>query len=230
MKNANVSVIMPVFNEKATVQQIIDRILKLDFVSELIIVEDGSTDGTRQILMQNHLEPRVKIFFHEKNLGKGAAINTGLKEAKAEIIAIQDSDLEYNPEELRGLIEPITSGGASVVYGSRFSDIEASGMYFFNKLGNQLLTRIANLFFGCRLSDMETGYKVFKRAAIEGIEIKSRDFSVEPELTAKVLKRGFTICELPISYAGRGYRKGKKIKWVHGFSALWAILKYRFVD
>lgn len=230
MNNAKVSVIMPVFNERATVQQIIDRILKLDFVSELVIVEDGSQDGTRQILMQNHLEPRVRIFFHEKNAGKGAAINTGLKAAKGDIIAIQDADLEYSPEELRTLIQPILSGSCDVVYGSRFSDIRAAGMYLFNKLGNLILTWLTNLFYGCRLTDMETGYKVFKRPAIEGIEIRSRDFSIEPELTAKVLKRGFTICELPISYSGRGYRKGKKIKWVHGFSALWAILKYRFVD
>ncbi|MFZ5800780.1 MAG: glycosyltransferase family 2 protein [Candidatus Omnitrophota bacterium] len=230
MKNTSVSVIIPVFNETTTVQQIIDRILKLDFVRELVIVEDGSTDGTQELLKENPVDQRVKIFFHEKNSGKGVAINTGLKNATGEIIAIQDADLEYNPEELRRLIAPIVSGRAEVVYGSRFLDIRPSGMYFFNRLGNLALTFLTNLFYGCRLTDMETGYKVFKRSAVEGVEIKSRDFSVEPELTAKILKRRFTIYELPISYAGRGYGKGKKIKWIHGFSALWAILKYRFVD
>lgn len=221
---------MPVFNEKETILNIINKVLELNFLKELIVVEDGSTDGTRQVLERSKFDPRVKIVFHAKNLGKGRALQTGFELVEGEIVATQDADLEYDPYELKDLILPILERRTSVVYGSRFSKNKPHKIYFLHYLGNRFLTLFTNLLYGSSLSDMETGYKVFKRGVVKNIKIKSKDFSVEPELTAKILKRKFRIYEVPISYQARNYREGKKIKWIHGFKAIYTLIKFRFID
>lgn len=233
MKDKILSVVMPVYNEKETILTIIDKVLSLDIVKELIIVDDGSTDGTRELLKNSKFdESRVKIFFHDKNMGKGGALRTGFEKASADVIVIQDADLEYDPNEFREMIRPIEDEVADVVYGSRLSGGKPQRVYmFWHRVGNGFLTFLTNLLYNSTLSDMETCYKMFKRDVITGIKIKSNDFSVEPELTAKILKnKKLRIYEIPISYYGRSYEEGKKITWKHGFGALWALLKYRFMD
>lgn len=231
MSEKILSVVMPAYNEKNTILKIIDKVLRLDIVKELIIVDDGSTDGTRDIL-RGALDPRVKVILHEKNSGKGAALRTGFKATTGEIVTVQDADLEYDPNEFLEMAKPIVDGVADVVYGSRLSGGKPQRVYmFWHKAGNDFLTFIMNLLFNSTLSDIETCYKMFRRKVIDDISIRSNDFSVEPELTAKILKnKGLRIYEMPISYYGRNYAEGKKISWKHGFGALWAILKYRFVD
>lgn len=225
------SVVMPVFNERQTILEVIEKVLCLGFVKELIIVDDGSTDGTRELLSQTKSDKRVKLIFHQNNLGKGAALKSGFKEVSGGIVAIQDADLEYEPEELKALAAPILKGMADVVYGSRLSGGKPQRVYlFWHKVGNTFLSLLANLLYNTTLSDMETGYKVFKKEVIEAIDVKSRDFAVEPELTAKVFKKGCRVYEIPVSYYGRTYQEGKKITWKHGFGAIWALIKYRFVD
>lgn len=223
---------MPVYNEKNTVLKIMDKVLKLNMVKELIVVDDGSTDGTRDILAKASLDPRVKVMLHEKNSGKGSALRTGFKAATGEIVTVQDADLEYDPNEFVEMAKPIEDGMADVVYGSRLSGGKPQRVHmFWHKMGNGFLTFTMNLLFNSTLSDIETCYKMFRKKVIDGISIKSNDFSVEPELTAKILKdKALRIYEIPISYYGRSYSEGKKISWRHGFGALWAILKYRFVD
>jgi glycosyltransferase involved in cell wall biosynthesis len=225
------SVVMPVYNEKAMVLKTVEKVLKLDIVKELIIVDDGSTDGTRELLRNSRFDERVKMIFHEKNMGKGAALRTGFREATGEVVVMQDADMEYDPDELPILIKPIWDGVADVVYGSRLSGGKPQRVYlFWHKVGNDFLSFLTNLLYNTTLTDMETGYKAFRREVIKAIDIKSNDFSVEPELTAKVLKKELRVYEMPISYYGRNYAEGKKIRWYHGFGALWALLKYRFVD
>ncbi len=225
------SVVMPVYNEKETVRTIIDKVLRLDIVKELIIVDDRSVDGTSELLKNSRFDERVKVLYHEKNMGKGAALRTGFKEATGDIVATQDADLEYDPDELKLLVKPICDGVADVVYGSRLSGGRPQRVYlFWHKVGNDFLTFITNLLYNSTLSDMETGYKVFRKEVVQSLHIKSHDFSVEPELTAKVLKKNLRVYEMPISYYGRNYSEGKKIRWFHGFGALWALIKYRFVD
>ena len=230
--NEYLSVVMPVYNEKNTIEKIIEKVLKLDFVKELIIVDDGSTDGTKEILQKRTFGPKVKKFFHEKNLGKGAALQTGFKHATAEIVAIQDADLEYDPNEFRELTEPIKRGVADVVYGTRLSGGKPQRVYmFWHKLGNSVITFLMNILFNSTLSDIETCYKVFKKEVIQSLVIKSRGFSVEPEITAKILKKkNLRIYELPISYYGRTYQEGKKITWRHGIFAVVTIVWYRFFN
>lgn len=230
--NANLSVVMPVYNEKNTVLRIIDKVLKLDIVKEVIVVDDSSTDGTKELLKSTRLDPRVKTLFHEKNMGKGAALRTGFKNITGEVAVIQDADLEYDPNEFREMIRPIEEGVADVVYGSRLTGGKPQRVHlFWHRVGNDFLTFLTNLLYNTTLSDMETCYKMFKKDVISNINIRSNDFSVEPELTAKVLKnRKLRIYEMPISYYGRNYAEGKKINWTHGFGALWALLKYRFMD
>lgn len=230
MPESFLSVVIPVFNEKETILKVINKVLNLDFVKEVIVIEDGSTDGTRELLKEIKSDERVKIIFHDKNLGKGASLKDGFKEAKGRIIATQDADLEYDPDELKELTIPILEGLAEVVYGSRFLRRKPFKGYLLHRLANKFLTFITNLLYHSNLTDMETGYKVFKRNVIKEISIRSKDFSVEPELTAKILKRSFKIYEVPISYYGRIYAEGKKIKWIHGFSAIWTLLKYKFMD
>jgi len=226
------SVVMPVYNERETVLAIIDKVLALDFVRELLVVDDGSTDGTREILRGASFDERVKLLFHDRNRGKGAALRTGFAETKGEIVAIQDADLEYDPREFAEMIRPILDGVADVVYGSRLSGGKPQRVHlFWHKLGNGFLTFVTDLLYNTTLTDMETCYKMFRREVIATIRIESNDFSVEPELTAKICKnRQWRVYELPISYYGRSYAEGKKISWRHGFSALWTLLKYRFKD
>ena len=232
MKEKILSVVMPVYNEKNTVLKIVDKVLKLDMVRELIIVDDGSTDGTREALNEAKFDGRVKVVLHDKNMGKGAALRTGFRQATGDIVVVQDADLEYDPNEFVEMARPIEDGFADVVYGSRLSGGKPQRVYmFWHKLGNNFLTFMMNLLFNSTLSDIETCYKMFKKSVIDGISIKSNDFSVEPELTAKILKnKSLRVYEMPISYYGRSYAEGKKISWKHGFGALAAILKYRFMD
>ena len=230
--NECLSVVMPIYNEKRTVEKIIEKVLKLDFVKELIIVDDGSTDGTKELLKELELGPKIKKFFHEKNMGKGAALATGFKYVTAEIAAIQDADLEYDPNEFEELIAPIKRGAADVVYGTRLSGGKPQRVYmFWHKLGNSAITFLMNILFNSTLSDIETCYKVFKREVIQSLVIKSKGFSVEPEITAKILKmKNLRIYELPISYYGRTYHEGKKITWRHGISAVITLFWYRFFN
>ena len=232
MMEAILSVVMPVYNEKQTVLQIIDKVLKLEMVKELIIVNDCSTDGTGELLKKATFDSRVKIFFHDKNLGKGAALQTGFAKVTGAVVVIQDADLEYDPSEFIEMIRPIREGVADVVYGSRLSGGKPQRVYmFWHRIGNGFLTFLTNLLYNTTHSDMETCYKMFRREVIQQITIKSNDFAVEPELTAKIFKnKRLRVYELPISYYGRTYEEGKKISWRHGIGAMLALLKYRFMD
>ncbi|MHB9097113.1 MAG: glycosyltransferase family 2 protein [Syntrophales bacterium] len=233
MNTRNVlSVVIPVYNERATVLAIMEKVLKLDFIREIIVVDDGSTDGTREILNRVLPDDRVKVFFHDRNRGKGAALRTGFGHVTGEIVAIQDADLEYDPNEFVEMIKPIIEGVADVVYGSRLSGGKPQRVHlFWHRMGNGFLTFLTDLLYNTTLSDMETCYKMFRKSVIDTIRIDSDDFSVEPELTAKICKnKQWRVYELPISYYGRSYAEGKKISWRHGFSALWTLLKYRFTD
>ena len=226
------SVVVPVYNEKGTVLKIIDKVLCLDFVKEVIVVDDGSTDGTKELLQKAAFDGRVRTFFHDRNRGKGAALRTGFGHVTGEIVTIQDADLEYDPSEFIEMSKPIIEGVADVVYGSRLSGGRPQRVHlFWHRMGNGFLTFVTDLLYNTTLSDMETCYKMFRKSVLDGIRIKSDDFSVEPELTAKICKnKQWRIYELPISYYGRSYAEGKKISWRHGFSALWTLLKYRFTD
>jgi len=230
--SAALSVVMPVYNEVNTVLKIIDKVLKLDIVKELIVVDDCSTDGSRELLKSTKFDPRVKLLLHDKNMGKGAAIRTGFKNVSLDVVVIQDADLEYDPNEFNEMIKPINEGVADVVYGSRLSGGKPQRVYlFWHRIGNDFLTFLTNMLYNTTLSDMETCYKMFRKEVISKIDIHSNDFSVEPELTAKILKnKSLRIYEIPISYYGRNYSEGKKINWTHGFGALWTLLKYRFTD
>ncbi|MCQ9207339.1 MAG: glycosyltransferase family 2 protein [Omnitrophica bacterium] len=232
MERECLSVVMPVYNERSTISEIIGKVLKLDILKELVIVDDGSTDGTREFLKSDNFGPKVRKVFHEKNSGKGAALRTGFKEASGEVIAVQDADMEYDPEEFKDLIQPIQKGRADVVYGSRLSGGKPQRVHmFWHKVGNGVLTLFMNVLYNSTLTDIETCYKMFKKDVIKGVRIRSNGFSVEPEITAKILKKkNLRIYEIPISYYGRTYREGKKITWRQGFSAIAAIFWYRFFD
>ncbi len=222
------SIIMPVYNEKSTLLEIIERVEQVPIEKELIIVDDGSTDGSSEILRS--LSPgRAKVIFHEVNRGKGAAVRRALGEVTGDVVVIQDADLEYDPQDIPRLLKPILAGKADVVYGSRFTG-EHKNMFFWHWVGNRLLTLVTNILFDTTLSDMETCYKMFKRKVIEGIKLNSNGFEFEVEITAKILKRGYRIYEVPISYAGREYHEGKKITWRDGVKAIWYLLRYRIAD
>jgi len=230
MKKPYLSVVMPVFNEKDNIKEIIRRVSQVDIDKEIIIVDDASTDGTRELLKEIK-QDGVRVLFHDKNSGKGRALKTGFKEATADIIIVQDADLEYDPREYAKLIDPIAQGCADVVYGSRLSGGMPQRVYmFWHKVGNNFLTLLTNILYNTTLSDMETGYKVFKKDVIRKIDIKSNDFTVEAEITAKIFKQKCRVYEIPISYYGRDYSEGKKIRWYHGLSAIVALIKYKFVD
>lgn len=222
------SVLIPIYNECETALEIIQRVRSTPYEKEIIAVDDGSTDGTRDLLSRVAGDG-VTVLFHEQNQGKGAAIRTALECATGDIIVIQDADLEYDPRDYSQLIEPILEGRAKVVYGSRFLGPRMA-MFFWHMLANKMLTLMTNILYDAILSDMETGYKAFRADVIKSIPLRSRRFELEPEVTAKVLKRGNRIFEVPISYFGREYREGKKIGLKDAFVAVWTLLKYRFVD
>lgn len=225
------SIIIPVYNEKGTIKEIIERVRCVDIGNiekEIIIVDDFSTDGSRDVLKDEE-KSGIRAIYHEKNEGKGAAIRTALGHITGDLILIQDADLEYDPEDYTKLLNPILKGKADVVYGSRFTG-ERRNMLFLHWVGNRFLTLVTNILYNTTLSDMETCYKLFRAKAVEGVKIRSNRFSFEPEITAKVLKKGIRIYEVPISYAGREFKEGKKITWRDGFSALWTLVKYRFID
>ena len=224
------SVIIPAFNEKDTVETLIGRVLATPHEKEIIVVDDGSTDGTREILdrlARDHAE--IRVIKHEKNGGKGAALATGFREFTGDVVLIQDADLEYDPADYDALLKPILDGKADVVYGSRFLGGSYGRAHLFHHyLGNRFLTTVSNVFTNLNLTDMETCYKVFKREVARKLDLKSKGFSVEPEMTCKVARMKAHIYEVPISYAGRDVSEGKKIRPSDGFGALWAILRWSF--
>jgi glycosyltransferase involved in cell wall biosynthesis len=224
------SVIIPCYNERETILDILEAVKAVGLASEIIIVDDGSTDGTRDILRALPPDPVVCVVFHETNQGKGAAVRTGFSTASGDILLIQDADLEYDPREYPSLLKPIEEGRAKVVYGSRFLGGPRKTMFFWNMVANRSLTLLTNVLYNSILSDMETCYKVFRTEVVRGLPLRSRRFEFEPEITAKVLKHGYRIYEVPISYNGREWNEGKKIKWTDAPKAAWTLIKYRFVD
>ena len=224
-----ISVVIPIYNERNTVLRLLEKVRSQKLDQEIIMVDDGSTDGTRDIL-KDLKYPDVKVFFHERNRGKGAALRTGFQHAAGDIVIVQDADLEYDPGEYPRLIKPIVDNLADVVFGARFMGGPHRVLYFWHYFGNKLLTLITNVLYNVNLNDMETCYKVFRREALQGVTIRSDRFGFEPEITAKVAKRKLRIYEVPISYFGRTYEEGKKVTWKDGFAALAALLKFRFTD
>jgi glycosyltransferase involved in cell wall biosynthesis len=222
------SVIIPAYNEKTTILEVIDRVRRVSLDLDVIVVDDGSTDGTRERLARTRW-PDVRVINHETNGGKGSAIRTGVQHAIGDYVIIQDADLEYDPSEYQILLEPILAGRADVVYGSRFRG-KLKRMSPVQRVGNRFLTIVTNVLYGVSLSDMETCYKVIPTAVIRKLDLKSRGFEFEPEITAKLLRRGLKIVEVPITYVARDASEGKKIDWRHGFPALKTLIKYRFVD
>ena len=229
------SACMPVYNEVATIEEIVRRVIEADagLAKELIIVDDGSTDGTRAVLeslKERFPGEEIKIFYQERNQGKGAAVRRAFAQASGDILIIQDADLEYDPADIKSLLQPILEGKADVVYGSRFLGGPHRVLLFWHYVGNKFLTTLANALYNINLSDMETCYKAFKKEVIDSFTLRQNRFGIEPELTAKVARGGFRLYEVPISYSGRGYEEGKKITWKDGFRALWVLFKYRFKD
>jgi len=226
-------VVVPVFNEKLTIREIVERVQAISIPKEIILVDDGSTDGTRELLAQMEGQPDLRIFYHEENRGKGAALKTAFRQATGDVVVVQDADLEYDPIQYPQLIQPIVEGVADVVYGSRFL---ATGphrvLYFWHSVANRLLTMLSNMFTDLNLTDMETCYKVFRRQVIEDIgpTLKEKRFGIEAELTAKVARRNYRIYELGITYFGRTYGEGKKIGMRDAFRAFWCILRYWKLD
>lgn len=221
-----ISVVIPVYNEVNTIKEIIKRVQSVDLAKEIIVVDDCSTDGTREILDQLKEQEEITVLFHKKNQGKGAALKTAFKQVKGELVIIQDADLEYNPQEYSKLIRPILEGKADVVYGSRFLGGPHRVLFFWHYVGNKLFTLLSNMLTNLNLTDMETCYKVFRTSLLEKITLESKRFGVEPEITAKLAKLKCRIYEVDISYSGRDYNEGKKINWKDGIAAIYWILKY----
>jgi glycosyltransferase involved in cell wall biosynthesis len=224
-----ISVVMPVYNEETTLHEIVRRVLAVQAVNELIIVDDGSRDGTRDALKKLE-DPRIRVELHEENRGKGAALRTGFSLATGDVIIVQDADLEYSPEDYPALLGPLRDGMADVVYGSRFLAGSHRVHLFWHYLGNRFLTLLSNMLSNLNLTDMETCYKAFRREILQGMALRSNRFGFEPEFTMKVARRRCRIYEVPVSYHGRDYDQGKKITWKDGFAAIWYIVKYRLVD
>jgi glycosyltransferase involved in cell wall biosynthesis len=247
------SVLIPCYNESGTIREIVEQVravqirlrvrdgrfrlpiaadgtVELAVEKEIVIVDDGSTDGTRDLLPPLAELPDVFVCYHEQNMGKGAAVRTAIEKATGDIMLVQDADLEYDPRDYPALLQPIIEGRAQVVYGSRFLGGPRKAMFFTHMLGNKILTLFTNVLFDTILSDMETCYKVFTRPVAEQLRLKSHGWGFDPEITAKILKRGYRIYEVPISYTGREYHEGKKISWRDGLTVMWTLLKYRLVE
>ncbi len=225
---SKLSVIVPIFNERSTVVEILRRMraVELPIECEIVLVDDGSSDGTAQVLAQLR-DSTVRVITHDRNQGKGAAVRTGLEHVTGDLVLIQDADLEYDPDDWPKLLAPVFRGKATVVYGSRFTG-ERRNMLYQHWLGNRLLSFVTNVLYNTTLSDMETCYKLFDRRIFDGITLQSDRFDFEPEITAKVLRKGIRIYEVPISYTGREFHEGKKITWRDGFAALVALIRFRF--
>lgn len=239
------SVVIPVYNEIETIAEIVRRVRAVKLVvpagfgsedgaavafeREIVLVDDGSTDGTREYLSAQEDEPDTVVAFHEQNQGKGAAVRTGLQHASGDVILVQDADLEYDPRDYPMLLQPIVEARSQVVYGSRFRGGPTKAMFFWHMIGNRFLTLVTNVLYNTILSDMETCYKVFTREVAEQLDLKAPGWGFDPEITAQILKRGYRIYEVPISYTGREFEEGKKISWRDGLTVLWTLLKYRFI-
>jgi glycosyltransferase involved in cell wall biosynthesis len=229
MKDPLVSVVVPAYNEIDTIEEIIRRVLAVPLRIELIVVDDGSADGTRDLLQKLQRAHGFKLIQQPRNGGKGSALRAGFAQISGDIVIVQDADLEYSPEEYPSLIEPIASGRADVVYGSRFLGRHRVFL-FTHYMGNKLLTFLTNLLYNTILTDMETCFKVMRADVLRSFSLRSNGFGIEPEITAKIFKRGFRVYEIPITYDGRGYTEGKKITWRDGLVAIWVLLKYRFTE
>ncbi len=229
-----VSVVIPVYNEHDTVSELLDRVFAAPVPEgvhlEVVVVDDGSTDGTRAVLSALATQRPIRYFEQPRNMGKGAAVRRGFAEATGDLFLIQDADLEYDPTDYPALLKPILDGHADVVYGSRFLGGPHRVLFFWHYLGNRFLTTLSNMMTDLNLSDMETCFKVFRREVLEGIELQSNRFGIEPELTARIAQRRARLYEVPVSYHGRTYAEGKKIGWKDGFSAIWAIVKYNLLS
>jgi glycosyltransferase involved in cell wall biosynthesis len=224
------SVIIPVYNEHKTIAEILQRVQQTGLAHEIIVVDDGSGDGTRELLRSLDGQDGVRVFLHDRNQGKGAAVRTGIAAATGEVILIQDADLEYNPREYPSLLAPIEDGLADVVYGSRFLGGPHRAILFWNMVANKMLTLMTNILYNTILTDMETGYKVFRSDLVRGMRLRATRFEFEPEFTAKILKRHARVFEVPIAFNPRDYSEGKKIGMRDAFEAVWALIRYRFTD
>lgn len=226
----NLTIIIPVYNESKTIEEIVRRVKRMQAAEEILIVDDGSTDGTREVLAEMDGKDGVRVILKEKNEGKGSAVRTGIQAARGDVLLIQDADLEYDPREYPNLLRPIEENIADVVFGSRFLGGARRPILFLNMVANKILTLVTNILYNNILTDMETGYKVFRKEVVAGIKLRANRFDFEPEFTAKILKRKVRIFEVPISFNPRDYSEGKKITAWDAFEAMWALIKYRFVD
>jgi glycosyltransferase involved in cell wall biosynthesis len=226
----NLTIIIPTYNEKNTIREIIHRVVETHLAEEVLVVDDGSTDGTCEILAEMDGKDGCRVIYHEKNKGKGAAVRTGIQESQGDVLLIQDADLEYNPKDYPALLAPLEEGIADVVYGSRFLGGARRPIFFWNMVANKILTFVTNILYNNILTDMETGYKLFRKEVVKDLKLHARGFEFEPEFTAKILKKHARIFEVPITFNPREYSEGKKIRAKDGFIALWMLVKYRFMD